>query len=119
MLSQGMYRYLIGSIVFVCSLAQLCIAQADQSGNFAPPLALYHGSDLDNVSLPMRNARLRIPLLHLKGRGLDFDLNATFNNVTWTTNEIDDPSGMRIYDTEYAAGGWGVGVARMGAVDGY
>jgi RHS repeat-associated protein len=94
-------------------------AQADQSGNFTPPLALYQGAEIGNVSLPMRNVRLSIPVLQLKGRGMDLDITATFNTPTWSTNEIDDPSGMQIFDTDFAAGGWSIGVNRMGIADGW
>src|SRR5713226_756893 len=97
--------------------------QADQSANFTPPTAIYHGSGIESVSLPMRNVHISIPLIHLRGRGLDLDINATFNNETWSTNEVVNKNGDHFFVT--APGmrsggdlscGWSVGVARMGNI---
>src|SRR5438552_19074769 len=82
-------------------------AQADQSQNFTPPLAIYHGSEIDHISQPMGSLNVSVPLLHLKGRGLDLDLNATYNTLTWSTTEIDDPSGLIIFETDSVSQGWG------------
>jgi len=69
----------------------------------------------------MRNAHVSIPLVHLKGRGLDMDINATFNNETWSTNEVDDVDASHFITTSpnlkpdtSPSGGWSIGVARMG-----
>jgi RHS repeat-associated protein len=104
-------------LVAFLTLTANAIAQADQTANFAPPLALYSGSDVDTVSLPMRNVRITIPLLHLKGRGLDFDVNATFNTVSWSTSTLQS-NGLTEYDTEFSGGGWAIGLSRMGLVTG-
>src|SRR5438105_5706066 len=102
----------------VCfSLPLTLIAQADQSANFTPPLALYYGSDVDSVSLPTRNLRISIPLIHLKGRGLDFDVAATFNTLTFSTGQISVPNVNQYYETTFAGGGWGIGVNHMGVIN--
>src|SRR5579859_4458180 len=93
------------------------IAQADQSANFTPPLALYYGSDVDSVSLPTRNLRVSIPLIHLKGRGLDFDVAATFNTVTFSTAQTSVPNVNQFYETTAAGGGCGIGVNHMGVIN--
>ena len=110
----------VTSLLILLALTPKASAQADQSTNFTPPLAIYHGSNVEQVILPRGTVRVSIPLLHLKGRGLDLDVNATFNNITWTTTEIDDTSGDRLYDSMpiLDSGGWGIGVARMGTVGG-
>ncbi len=101
--------------VLLCSLP--LFGQADQSANFTPPTAVYHGSDIESVSLPMRNVHVSIPLVHLKGRGLDLDINATFNTPSWSTSDTTDPnSQIRQILTSSGTAGWSVGVARMGSV---
>src|SRR5215467_6739159 len=110
-------KILVASL-FVVVYSFPAFGQADQSANFSPPNAIYHGSDLDHVSLPMLNVQATIPLVHLKGRGLDLDINATFNTQSWSTSEIDDPVAQtRTFETTSgASGGWSIGVARMGGV---
>ncbi|HEY7420253.1 MAG TPA: hypothetical protein VH593_34060, partial [Ktedonobacteraceae bacterium] len=52
------------------------------------------------------------------------NINATFNNVTWSTTEFDDQFGSHIFTTapntladgSTVTGGWGVGAARMGDI---
>src|SRR5258708_5284987 len=108
---------IVASLIFLVS-SPTVFGQADQSANFTPPMAIYHGSELDAVSLPTRNVHVSIPLVHLKGRGLDFDVNATFNTQSWSTAQIYDPvTDIRDFITfPGVSGGWSVGPARMGGV---
>ncbi len=104
--------------VLLCSLP--LFGQADQSTNFTPPTAIYHGSDIESVSLPMRNLHISIPLVHLKGRGLDLDVNATFNTQSWSTSDTTDTNAQlrQILTSPGATSAWNVGVARMGYITG-
>jgi hypothetical protein len=111
-------------VSFLCltlfSLALRALGQADQSKNFTPPLAIYQGSNIDTVSHPNENVHLSIPLLHLKGRGLDLDINATYNSNIWSTSEFDDPAtGIRFFYTTNSSPAWSVGVSRMGTVSSF
>ena len=72
---------------------------------------------MDSVSLPTRNLRVSIPLIHLKGRGLDFDVAATFNTVTFSTAQTSVPNVNQFYETTAAGGGWGIGVNHMGVIN--
>src|SRR5882762_9892657 len=108
-------KILVSFIFLVTS--QAVFGQADQSANFTPPLAIYHGSDIDNVTLPTRNVHVSIPLVHLKGRGIDLDINATFNTQSWSTTQVDFQSYHDFITYPGATGGWRLGVARMGGVN--
>ncbi len=111
--------FIRASLVCLASLSVVLLAhgQADQSQNFTPPLAIYQGSNIDTVSHPMENVHLSIPLLHLKGRGLDLDINATYNSNIWSTTDFTDANGNRFIETApKLPAGWGVGVSRMGSV---
>ena len=81
-------RYLgaIGLILlFVCPSAK---AQVDEvARSTGAPLTLYQLSANDSVDMASGNLKLRIPLLHLRGRGLDTDLTLTFNSKNWMSTE--------------------------------
>src|SRR5260221_4896794 len=113
--------FMLGCVMVILSAHQAS-GQDDQSMNFTAPSMIYHGTNTDNVSLPMGNQHTSIPLLHLKGRGLDFDINASYNSKMWVTTEYDDPySGLRAMTTSIDSGlpnPWTIGVPRMGGMAG-
>jgi RHS repeat-associated protein len=110
----------------ICWLCSLAAGQVDQSANFTSPLAIYHGTDVDNVSLPLHNLHLSLPVVDQKGRGIDFQVVVTYNSQMWQTTQqtsgnstgngvayITSPRFFDVGGNSLAPNPWNIAVPRM------
>src|SRR5205823_4954168 len=114
-------------LLFVACLSAK--AQVDDVARLTgTPRTLYPLSGVDSVDTASGDLKIRIPLLHLRGRGLDTDLTFTYDSKIWNTivtppdqnNYTDvipdfDPalSYLPTSNGTRSAPGWNLGIARM------
>jgi len=110
---------------YLCFLAAIVIVSAgadaqgfDPSTAIDVPSSVGHGTDLEHVDLMSGAVVVRIPLLHLKGRGIDTDIVASYTSKLWSSRAYQDPySGYWFFNEDYATGtagsAWSIGVPGM------
>jgi RHS repeat-associated protein len=94
----------------------------DPSVAVGVPSTVTHGTEVEHIDLMSGAVIINIPLLHLKGRGLDTDIVATYNSKLWSSRYNEDPyNGWQVFE-DFGQGssmgnGWSVGIPRMLAVE--
>jgi hypothetical protein len=89
-------RVYIPALMFVslCICRQIALGQAaaDVALSTGSPTTIYHGTDLEQVDTNSGNLHISLPLLHLKGRGLDTDIALSYNSKVWASSYTPPPS---------------------------
>src|SRR5258706_6293486 len=76
------------SVIALCGLLATCEAQVvetDPNLSTGTPTSLKHVSKIDTIDFESGNLNLSIPLLNLKGRGLDTNFVLSYNSKMWST----------------------------------
>ena len=112
------YKYLSAITVLLLSGSNFIKAQGfDPSTSIDAPTSVSHGTGLEHVDLMSGGLVINLPLLHLKGRGLDTDVVATYSSKVWSTQYLPDQYGsfpaMVIENFGQSSGfnGWTVGMS--------
>lgn len=87
------------------------------------PQTIFRGTDIEHVDTTNGALQIRIPLLHLPGRGLDADVSLTWNSKLWSMDAVTDPTDGTFYYSQIDWGGefaigWNLGPEQIGFVPG-
>jgi RHS repeat-associated protein len=105
-------------ISLVLLSASFAFAQFDASTSVGAPSAILHGTDLDTVDTMSGNLQIKLPLLHLPGRGLDTDFQMTVNSKVWDLELYYDGMGNVGVQANPNFAARSLGIAGMGAYSG-
>jgi YD repeat-containing protein len=107
------------SLLLGLSFASAHAQQFDPSSAVAIPSTILQGSSIEHVDLMSGALQVKIPLVHLLGRGgLDFDLAASYTSKIWGANYWTDDYQFSLLTYVFGANstmgdGWSVGLPEM------